>query len=174
MNPLVSKADGLEEVKTESETRVGTCPPKGVTMIFNNDGVPLYENMPDVVTEDEFIKWENSMFKKHGAITWVRNVLSRLNMLCHTRTVICVVPLPIATLLYASFDASEASMNPIPTEPLNPQPQGETTYPFDEGHKLLAEYYLEQIFLFSEMCLGRFFACATRCLSLSQHYPVLR
>ena len=53
-------------------------------------------------------------------------------MLCHTRTVICVVPLPIATLLYTSFDASEASMNPIPTDP----PQPPTPNPRERQHIL--------------------------------------
>lgn len=54
-----------------SKTKDGR--PKGVIMMFNRDGVPLYEYMPYGVTEDEFIKWENSMFEKHSAITWVRN-----------------------------------------------------------------------------------------------------
>ena len=54
-----------------SKTKDGR--PKGVIMMFNSDGVPLYEYMPYGVTEDEFIKWENSMFEKHSAITWVRN-----------------------------------------------------------------------------------------------------
>lgn len=54
-----------------SKTRDGK--PKGIIMMFNNDGNPLYEYMPYGISESEYDKWECSMIEKHSDITWVRN-----------------------------------------------------------------------------------------------------
>jgi putative phage-type endonuclease len=46
---------------------------KGIIMMFNNEGNPLYEYMPYGMMQTEYEEWESKMMKKHEKLLWIRN-----------------------------------------------------------------------------------------------------